>query len=139
MATFFYIVIPINLLVTSNGKRLNKNYMYSYNKKLKKYYLHHSPLFVFYYTSRDEFRKDRSKAINKFMEKHPDKELYAKTMTLQKFYEKNGYIGVEVKMGFNFVMSSFLGVLLNFRNILDCRIDLFGRIYSVAPKEYKIL
>jgi len=131
----FHIVVPF-YLITYFGKRLNYHYMYSYNKK---YYLHHTPLCFFNFTKSKDFYKHRELALEKFKELHPNKNLYAKTMTLQDFYERNGYKGVKTKTGLLFVTSSFLGVLSNFRNILNRRTDLFGRIFRVDPKEYKVL
>jgi len=143
----FWCIFPIPFLVPffivpqiNKKTRLNKQYSYSFHIKEQKYYLHHSPKFLFSYIGSEKFKKYREDAMEKFKKQFPNESLYSKTMTLQELYEEKGYIGVNTKMTFNLVTMSFLGVVLNWRNLFKLKaFRLFRRVYNVKPKEYKIL
>lgn len=139
----FILVIPMFVILAfflNRKNRLNNQYCFSHNKKSNKYYLHHSPRVVINYTNSIAFYKLRINAIDAFKLLHPNEALYAKTMTLQDFYEKQGLEGIETKQTFGIVTSTFLAILMNLRNIVKLKIfRLFKRVYVVKPKEYKIL
>ena len=120
--------------------RLNKQYTFSYNKKQGKYYLHHSPVMILNYTSSSDFYRYREEAVVNFIREHPNAELFAKTMTLQNYYEKNGFVGTETKMTLFILVTTLMAVLANIRNITKFKFwRLIRRVLSEDVMLYKIL
>ena len=140
-----YILVPplqivFLILYWKNKKdRLNNHYCFSYNKRDDRHYLHHSPILIINFTSSTKFYKYREEAVKKFKREHPDVELYAKTMTLQSYYEKKGYVGTENKMTIKIVFSTFLAIYTNTRNISNYKVfRLVKRVFSEEVMLYKI-
>lgn len=124
---------------TNKKSRLNNQYIYSYNKRQRRYYLHHSPVMILNYTSSSDFYRYREEAVEKFKSEHPNVELFAKTMTLQSYYEKKGYVGAESKMTLFIVASTFMAIFTNVRNSKKFKVlRLMRRVFSEDVMLYKI-
>lgn len=139
----FILILPLFVILAfflNRKNRLNNQYCFSYNEKSNKYYLHHSPRVIINFTDSTTFFNSRINAVDEFKLLKPNEALFAKTMTLQDFYEKMGFEGEKTKQTFGIVSSTFLAILMNLRNIIKFKtFRLFKRVYTVKPKEYKIL
>ena len=115
------IALLVALYAKITGGYLNRYYIFS-RKRSGEYELHCHPAFGFYYATPAKFFAMREDAIRRFRRRHPDATLFAVTITLQGFYEQNGYVGEPVnRKGIKRLAGRILDYVLILCNLANYR------------------
>ncbi len=128
-------IVIYELTLRTNGKRLNL--YYTYTKENDGIYIHHNPMFIFYYADKDRLLRYRSDAIDKLIKKFPTENIFSETLTLQQINEDMGLEKENVKVNFWDRVNSYFITVANARNIKRGRIRrYFTRIDAVEGRKY---